>query len=311
MSEIVTDHLSLIPTEPLSSEVKRIAGNILNRASEHVHVADKDIDSTIHELRKRCKELRALVRVVRDEFGERAYHMENAIFRDTARTLSGVRDNAVLLNVIPTLIEQPKAALITNGLRGIQLQLQDRYNNELKRVLANSMLEQIEDMLESSRNRVEIWPLREKDFTSFRAGTQRVYRRGLRGMLRARAHPTVENLHEWRKRVKYLWYHVRILTPTWPTVLAGFAEALHALSDLLGDDHDLAVLTETLRTNPSIAPHYIMPDLIALIGQRRNGLQQRIWPLGVRIYAESPSNFVSKMETYWRAGARGQRNMPV
>lgn len=38
-------------------------------------------------------------------------------------------------------------------------------------------------------------------------------------MAQAQAKPSVENLHEWRKRVKDLWYQVRLLTPLWPGML--------------------------------------------------------------------------------------------
>jgi CHAD domain len=51
-----------------------------------------------------------------------------------------------------------------------------------------------------------------------------------------------EAVHEWRKRAKDLWYHLRILEPVWPEVLGPLAAQAHGLSDLLGDHHDLAVL---------------------------------------------------------------------
>lgn len=46
--------------------------------------------------------------------------------------------------------------------------------------------------------------------------------------------------HEWRKRVKYGWYHMRLLTDASPAILSPLEERLHDLSDALGGDHDLA-----------------------------------------------------------------------
>ena len=52
----------------------------------------------------------------------------------------------------------------------------------------------------------------------------------------------MESLHEWRKRVKHLWYHHTLLRSLWPPVMEVTGDEAHALSDHLGDDHDLAVL---------------------------------------------------------------------
>ena len=64
--------------------------------------------------------------------------------------------------------------------------------------------------------------------------------------------PTTENLHDWRKRVKDLWYQQRLLEETWPGVMKAQAKEAKKLSKLLGEDHDLAVLAETLRTDPEL-----------------------------------------------------------
>ena len=300
----MTDHLALISTEPLSSEVKRIAIGITDRTISHIRTAEEDIDLAIHEVRKRFKELRALIRLIRDETGSRAYHHENSIFRDSAQKLSGARDNAVLLETVSSLLEHPRSASIANGLRGLQEKFRERYDRELENIIAGNVLAHIEDTLIAAQERLRSMPLRHRDFRTFRTGIGRVYRRGVHAMIQARTLPTDENLHEWRKRVKYLWYHIRILTPAWPPVLAGLGESLHRLADLLGDDHDMAVFATTLRTAPLHAPSYILPDVISLTGKLRRELQREIWPLGVRIYAESADQFVERLETYWRAGTR-------
>ena len=42
--------------------------------------------------------------------------------------------------------------------------------------------------------------------------------------------------------MKELWYHARLLEEAWPRMLKAQANEAHNLSDVLGDDHDLAVL---------------------------------------------------------------------
>src|ERR1700733_10637342 len=71
-------------------------------------------------------------------------------------------------------------------------------------------------------------------------------RRGRQAFTRARGTREMEDLHAWRKRVKDLWYHERLLASTCGPTVRGHAKDLDRLSELLGDDHDLAVLRQEL-----------------------------------------------------------------
>ena len=65
-------------------------------------------------------------------------------------------------------------------------------------------------------------------------------------MRRTIADPSAENVHEWRKRAKDIWYQLRIVRRAWPALLGETAGQAHVLADLLGDHHDLAMLREDL-----------------------------------------------------------------
>mgnify|MGYP003780078465 CR=1 FL=1 len=108
--------------------------------------------------------------------------------------------------------------------------------------------------------------------------------------------PTDANFHEWRKRVKYLWYHVRILEASWPPVMAALTSELDVLGDLLGEDHDLADVRGLLMRRPEAAGHDV---LLGLITQRQKELRKAALPLGRRIYAEKPGAFTARLERYW------------
>ena len=99
-------------------------------------------------------------------------------------------------------------------------------------------------MLREARGRVDDWPLDHDSFEALRDGLERTYRRGRRDFRAARADPSVEALHEWRKRVKELWYHHTLLRPIWPPVMQAVGDEAHELADRLGDDHDLAMLAD-------------------------------------------------------------------
>jgi hypothetical protein len=77
------------------------------------------------------------------------------------------------------------------------------------------------------------------------------------------------------------------------------ADALHALADTLGDDHDLVVLCSLVRANPdAFGGVEQMEAVVALAGRRRVDLENRAVVLGARLYAEGPTSFVDRLARY-------------
>src|SRR3981081_2944434 len=60
-------------------------------------------DSRVHDIRKRLKHCRAILRLLRKSLGKEAYRRENAQLRDAARPLVAVRDAAVLVHAFEDL----------------------------------------------------------------------------------------------------------------------------------------------------------------------------------------------------------------
>jgi CHAD domain-containing protein len=113
--------------------------------------------------------------------------------------------------------------------------------------------------------------------------------------------PSTENLHEWRKQAKYLWHDLQVLEPVWPGVMKELAEQAHDLTQLLGDDHDLAVLHETVATNREKAgTEDVIEALFALIDRRRAELQREAFMLGKRLYLAKPGAFTDQIKGYWK-----------
>ena len=117
---------------------------------------------------------------------------------------------------------------------------------------------------------------------------------------RVKGDATVEILHEWRKQAKYLRYHLELLTPTWPEVVGKLAAEAKKLGDLLGDDHDLAVLRAMVV--PSHARGHAEQDgfLGELIDRQRERLQAKAIASGELLYRERPKEFVCRLTAYWR-----------
>ena len=84
------------------------------------------------------------------------------------------------------------------------------------------------------------------------------------------------------------------------------AKEAKKLSKLLGTDHDLAVLADQLRTDPTLtdAPETDRDVLLDMIATRREELLERIRELGRRVYAERPKAFAKRQGRYVDLAAR-------
>jgi CHAD domain-containing protein len=112
---------------------------------------------------------------------------------------------------------------------------------------------------------------------------------------------TVEDLHEWRKQVKHLRHQLELLTPTWPKFVGELASQAEQLGELLGEDHDLAVLRETLAASRAAGEFDTsLESLFRLIDKERRRLQLEAISKGELLYRDSPKRFVDRLEAYWR-----------
>ena len=144
--------------------------------------------------------------------------------------------------------------------------------------------------MEAAGRRIGGWPLPDDGrAVMVEPGFERIYRRGRRALKAARADPSTENLHELRKRAKDLWHAAQILRPAAPKAMKDVGRRAHALSDLAGDDHDLAVLRAAARERHGALAPGELALLERLIERRRRRLQRKALAHGRRLYASKPS----------------------
>jgi CHAD domain-containing protein len=217
----------------------RIARGRIDDAAEQLSGHARDRAAAVHEARKDLKKLRSLLRLARPALGSKLYRRENGRFRDLGRALSDARDAEVKLQTLGAL---RNAGVAADGI--------DEYKQALarERAAAEATEETLDEAiaeLESARDALDEWDL--NGWRPTGKGLRRAYRRGRKALAAVRAEPSDAAVHEWRKRSKDLWYHLRLLRDGRPEVLAPAADRAHELSDLIGDHHDLAVLAEDVK----------------------------------------------------------------
>src|SRR5262249_35609303 len=139
-------------------------------------------------------------------------------------------------------------------------------------------------------------------WSALKGGLKRVYKQGRDALSAAHAEPSVMSLHEWRKQAKYLWHQLQLLQPIQPVFMSALADRMRQLTKLLGDDHDLAVLRETITTGLSRRPGVELRKLLAVVDRRREQLQKQAFQLGRRLYRAKPRVFLGRIKSYWKSG---------
>ena len=279
--------------EPLPEGVARVARGRFDHAIEELDGSSGSAPAeAVHNARKDIKKLRSLIRLVRGELGPALASAENAALRDTATLLAGARDADVMVETLDGL-ELPLAAY------GRLRQALEAHRIRTAGGSRGPAAAQAIEALSAARARVVDWPLERDRFAVVGPGLRRAYRRGRRELRAVRRDATVEELHEWRKRVKDLWYHHELLRFVWRPVMAAVADEAHELANHLGDDHDLAMLLAWAQEH-SEAP----PELVDAVDERRAALQADALLLGSRLYSESPGDFLSRIESWWEAARR-------
>ncbi len=288
----------------VSGEVQRIVAEQIDRGASEIDSPDIDAPTALHQVRKRCKKIRAVLRLVRGPLDkDRTYAAENAWYRDLARELATLRDADVLIETHDALVEAIKDPDIYRQCAVIRERLLERREQLARHVTdSDERLRTARGALLEGRDRVPDWASRVRGFKALEPGFRRTYRRGRRAMDAAYRSMAPEDFHEWRKHVKYHWYACRLLRGIWPAVMDARCDELRALSEVLGDEHDLSVYRRTLETEPGLVDGVAgIRDILATVDQRRTRRRRQARPLAMRLYTEKPGRISKRFAGYWQA----------
>ncbi|MDH3300475.1 MAG: CHAD domain-containing protein [Acidimicrobiia bacterium] len=289
--------------ETLADAVRRIAhqetADALDRLS---YLEGPQAVENIHDCRKRCKKVRGLVRLVRPALGEQ-YLAVNRTYRDAARELSEYRDAQALLSTFDKLVARSHDRLPAGGFAPVRAELAERARAATQAAADDSEpIDRARNLLMRGDAGIDNWTLKHQGWAAAAGGAARTYRRGVEALDAVERTPTPDLFHELRKRVKYTWYHVRLLHDAAPSILGPLDATFGHLSDTLGDAHDLAVLKDQLLAEAEAFGGYEMVEAAgAFLDQHRVGLERQSTALAARLYAEEPKRFVDRLASHWFA----------
>jgi len=245
----------------------------------------------VHEARKTIKRMRAMARLLRRETGEREFAHVNSWLRQAGKRLAGARDAEVRIATLAELRARHPEELGGEPFERLLARLeQDRASAQGP----DPVLAVLADIAEMRRDLLR-WNLLDHDPEALRVGLRSIYRDGrrrYRRVKRSRARDP-ERMHDWRKRVKSLYYALDMLGGKQTAATAKLTKRADRLGEVLGGEHDLWMLASFVEDDSRL-DRPMRERLLELIERRRKRLRKRALKLGARLYARKPSRFATR-----------------
>ena len=300
---------AILPAEPVSDAVQRIALEQLDRALATIESTAEGRSEAVYAMRRRCKKVRAVLRLARGPLEEAGlYKPANAALRDIAATFSGLRDADATLAVYDReMAELTRGARrrfdrrrfgpIRAGMTRLRLAMLAGSGEDLA-----VRLDEAHWLLLKFRLGIADWSFRADGFEALEPGLRDTYRRVLAAAVEVERTGTVFALHEWRKRIKYHRNHLRILRKLAPGTLDARILALWRLGDLLGLDRDLAITRTRVGSDPAFTRIGTRRRFAAILHRRRAALRGEAKTLAEDAGFPSEDETVGHLAGLWNIG---------
>lgn len=288
--------------ERLAFEIRRVATERLESALEQLGgELERDPAVAVHTARKDIKKTRSLLRLVKDRIGVDRFRAENGRLRDAAHVLAGAREADAKAEALGSLIAHAEASASPETRAAARAWLDGMAGQSGPGADVVHSAAEASVLILQARDDARLWALGYGSFELIAPGIRRTYGQGRRGLAAAIEDPSDQTVHEWRKRVKDMWYSLRLLGDVWEPVIRPLADQAHDLSEHLGDHHDLGEVRTAIETGEADLSEAVKAELIALVDARQAELHDAAISLGRRLYSEGPRRYVEKLEGLWRA----------
>src|SRR5918992_1358868 len=167
----------LLADESVENGIKRIVTEEINQAIKEIDNPRLKRSEAIHEVRKHCKKIRGVLRLVRPQF-EQTYQFENVWFRDTAKGLAELRDAEAILETYDSLLDKFSDQIDRRAFAPMRRALTLRRKKIFEETGdLNEKLKKIRARMEKAAARAADWQLKVEEFDGIEGGLVATYRR--------------------------------------------------------------------------------------------------------------------------------------
>ena len=289
--------------ESMKRAVRRMARRELEKARVAWGRRSQPMSDRVHDVRAAIKKVRGVIRLVEPRTRRRARRAERRL-QDLAAALGPVRDAHIVLATYDELTATAHLKRNRHA-RRVRRQLRKLSNREVHRPRTRKVFERVDEELRRARRRVDSWTPRSGQWRAIADGLEATYRDARRAIKRAYSDPSGATFHAWRRALKSHLHQARALQALWPRTFDAQIAELAQVDDILGREHDLTLLEETLEAQRAcFTDEEHCARLLAELEQRRERLRKQARAPGERLFAEKPRALRRRVHRYFKAFLR-------
>jgi CHAD domain-containing protein len=279
--------LRLLRNPSIGPAFVELAARQLDKALARADDFGADPSDRIHDVRKRSKRLRAMLRLVESDFPD--YRRLDKAIAAAARKLARMRDARVLRQTLDALYEwagRPERLPPLPTGSGDQAE--------------RAGLAAFAAAIRKVAGGIPRWRIRRLDHDTVARGLAATFRKARRARRKAEHTGDALDFHRWRKQAKYHWHQLGLVKDTAPEILRPEARSARELTRILGEHHDLAMLRDTLRDNPDAFGTAVDVGAVEdAAAARQRELAALAGRIADQLFAEKPRAFARRLAAYW------------
>lgn len=286
------------PRKPLTGEVRRILAEEIGRALHHLDAARGRPDQALHKCRKRLKNARALLRLVRS--GDEIFcETENQCYRNVAGLLAEPREATALIETVDRLAASFPKESAGGGLDAVRDRLAARQHELHQGGGLEAAIGAATAACEEGIKRIESLALPDQPEQAadvLADGARATLRRARKALDRAGSRGTADDFHDLRKAAKTHGMHLSLLGRLWPTSIKARRKAVDKLDGELGDLHDVFVMRALLEgEGEPLGPPEDTKLLGKLLKRSEKQLKKSCLAEAAELFADSPKRSTRKL----------------
>lgn len=241
----------------------------------------------VHPIRVDIKRLRAWIRLIRNKSGTFDWRTIDRNLRDGMKKLSAKRDAQVILETLKWLENKTGKNDEPSAIQVIRAHIQfDQSRHPVDWETIKSPFADVAEILKRQTLSVD------SDYM-IKKGLKRTYKRTFKyGEKAFSGHATFDDLHQFRKWVKYLCFQLGFIQASYPDFHEQTRNRLDKLGNRLGRIHDLILVKDRLEQLYSIKDCADASEITGkMIDKKLGKLLKRSNSSYRKVFSSSPSEF--------------------
>lgn len=286
------------PHMSLTGEVRRILAEEIGKALVHLDAARDRPEQGLHNCRKRLKNVRALLRLVRS--GDETFCVtENECYRQVAALLAGPREATALVETIDRLAASFPEQSAGGGLDAVRDRLVARLHELHGGAGLDAAIGAAIAACEEGVGRIDKLALPDQPEQAadvLAEGARATLRRARKALDKAASRGEADDFHDLRKAAKTHGMHLSLLGRLWPTPIKARRKAVDELGERLGELHDVFVMRALLDAEDQpLGPPEDTRLLAKLLKRSEKSLKKTCLAEAAELFGDRPKRSTRKL----------------